>query len=419
MGKDLNGKELGEGLCQRKNGSYCARYNDRFGKRMYLYDSDLKSLRNRLVKAKYEDIERLNVVDADCTLNEWFEKWMFTYKQDTVRENTKTTYTRIYRQHIKERMGMLPISEITHFQVQNLINAMKKDNLGWEMQNKARIILVDMFNKAMIDGFVRKIPARGVRLSNKPKDERRVLTKDEQADFLECAAGTFYHNLFVVAVNTGLRPGELYALTWDDVDLERKTISVSKTLVYQEYLDDDGKQFHMEEPKTKMSKRLVPINSYCEKALKKQYIQKRIIARKDIRPTAFPDLLFTTRFNTPLNAQVYLQAIEKVVDEINVMRDNADMFERFSGHTFRHTFATRCIEAGIQPKTLQTYLGHATLQMTMDLYVHTTDEHMFCEMELLENELGRLHESDSTDNKYLKEAKAESKLVRFKEIRTA
>jgi len=60
------------------------------------------------------------------------------------------------------------------------------------------------------------------------------------------------------------------------------------------------------------------------------------------------------------------------------------------GHTFRHTFATRCIEAGVQPKTVQEYLGHATLQMTMELYVHVTDDFKQQEMDKLENALDKL-----------------------------
>ena len=70
--------------------------------------------------------------------------------------------------------------------------------------------------------------------------------------------------------------------------------------------------------------------------------------------------------------------------EINLQRDVTDMFPRFSAHTFRHTFATRCIEAGIQPKTVQKYLGHTSLQMTMDLYVHVTDDYKQQEMKKLE-----------------------------------
>lgn len=98
----------------------------------------------------------------------------------------------------------------------------------------------------------------------------------------------------------------------------------------------------------------------------------------------FADLLFVTKFNTPICATVYNDAIVRIIDEINLQRDETELMPRFSAHTFRHTFATRCIEAGVLPKTLQKYLGHATLQMTMDLYVHVTDEFKQTELKKLE-----------------------------------
>ena len=98
----------------------------------------------------------------------------------------------------------------------------------------------------------------------------------------------------------------------------------------------------------------------------------------------FQDLLFTTKFNTPLNSQIVCDAIDRIVKEINLTRDVTDEMEVFSAHCFRHTFATRCFEAGIQPKTVQTYLGHATLQMTMDLYTSVLEEHKMSEMNKLE-----------------------------------
>ena len=81
---------------------------------------------------------------------------------------------------------------------------------------------------------------------------------------------------------------------------------------------------------------------------------------------------------------LYSAAIDKIVDEINLMRDSLDQMETFSGHTFRHTFATRCFEAGIEPKTVQSYLGHASIKMTMDLYTSVMPQKKKSDMEKLE-----------------------------------
>ena len=196
MGKDLKGKELGENISQRKDGRYCARYVDRFGKRKSIYDNNLKELKQRLRQAIYEDEKKINVIDDKITLDEWFEKWMDIYKNPVIRPSTKRHYEHIYKKHISQR------------QIKSLIN--KLDDMGyqWETQNKTRVILTDLFERALEDDFVRKNPARGVRLAKNKPNERFILSVEEQTEFFECSAGTFYDNLFVVAVNTGLRPGE-------------------------------------------------------------------------------------------------------------------------------------------------------------------------------------------------------------------
>lgn len=169
-----------------------------------------------------------------------------------------------------------------------------------------------------------------------------------------------------------MRPGELFALQLSDIDLDAGFVDVNKTLVYQKYLTDSGKTFHVEPPKTKQSYRKVPINSICHTYLEEQLKLKEVISQK--RPKQKNNYLFVTKFNTPLNSQIYSDAIKAVIRQINITRSFDEQFELFSGHTFRHTFATRCFENGVDAKVVQSYLGHASLKMTMDLYTHVTDD---------------------------------------------
>ena len=114
------------------------------------------------------------------------------------------------------------------------------------------------------------------------------------------------------------------------------------------------------------------MNSECVKYMEKQLELKEVLAKK--RPKEQNDYLFVTKFNTPLNSQIYSDAIRAVIREINIMRSVENEMPNFSGHTLRHTFATRCFEAGVEAKVVQSYLGHASLKMTMDLYTHVTDD---------------------------------------------
>ena len=157
--------------------------------------------------------------------------------------------------------------------------------------------------------------------------------------------------------------------------------------MYQKFDGDEKKEFHVDPPKTRTSERTIPINSICKSALIDQIRQKKIIYFKAAKETELQDCLFTTKYNTPLNSVLYSETIKRIVDEINLTRDPLEQMPRFSGHTFRHTFATRCFEAGISPKTVQTYLGHATLQMTMDLYTSVLEEKKQDDMKLFEQSL--------------------------------
>ena len=405
MGKDLKGKELGTGLSQRKNGVYQARFVDRYGNRKSIYDRHLRELKNKLNSGIYEDKKQINVIDEKITLDEWYEKWIKIHKYNVIRINTKCQYDRVYKKHISPVLGKIKLSKITQLQIRDLLNNLDKNEYGYSTQSRVKIMLQDIFDKALIDNFVSKNPCKGIKLKKCETEERRVLSRDEQNEFFECCKGTFYDNLFVVAINTGLRLGEICGLKWSDINFDKNEISVERTLLYQKLDGDSKKTFHFGPPKTKTSKRKVPINKQCEIALKKQYIQSNVIkGRLHAKPLdGFSELLFTTKYATPINAQIYCDAIKRIVDEINLIRDDLEQMETFSGHCFRHTFATRCFEAGIQPKTVQKYLGHATLQMTTDLYTHVLNEQSKNDMAKFETEMEKIYnEYDEVVNTRLK-----------------
>lgn len=378
MGKDLKGKELGVGITQRKDGLYQGRYKDRFGKYKTIYNKKLGDLRKELAIA-VADNQLYTSVRDEIKLDDWFKRWVDVYKKKSVRPNTLREYTHIYNKNISPFFGNRNINSIVKSDIQQLIDKIADDNYKYERQNKIKVILNDMFSRAIEDDLMIRNPTKGVKLRADKEFKAFALTVEQQIEFLEASKGTFYDNLYNVAVNTGLRPGELFALTLDDIHFDEGYIDVNKTLVYQKYLDDECKTFHIEPPKTKQSYRQVPINSECLKYLEKQFELKDIVKHK--RPKEQNNYLFVTSCNTPLNSQIYADSIKTIVKQINLTRSFDDEFPIFSGHTLRHTFATRCFEAGVQPKVVQSYLGHATLKMTMDLYTHVTEERAAVDIE--------------------------------------
>ena len=294
MGKDIKGKELGKGIAQRKDGRYCGRYADRFGIRREVYDSNLAKLRQKLTIAIYDDINHRNTTNSSITLSEWYHEWMDIHKYKVIRDSTKLYYETVFRKHIEPTLGKYKLKDITQLEIRKLIKALDVQGYKFETQNKVRIMLTDMYDKAIIDDLTYKNPARGIKIVRDEEKQIRFLTRKEQTEFFDCSKGTFYDNLFVVAVLTGLRQGELCALTWDDVDFENKEISVSKTLLYQKLEGDEKKEFHIHPPKTKTSYRKVPINKQCELALKKQFVQRNhIMSKTSTKPVkGYENLLF-------------------------------------------------------------------------------------------------------------------------------
>ena len=407
MGKDLKGNEIGRGIKQIKTGTYEARFYDRTGRRVSLYDKNLSKLKRRL------EVERSRVDNptplksgGELKLDEWFEKWLNIYKHNMIAPSSKRIYSQVFETLISPVLGDMSLQQISSINVRFLVNDLYDRGYSHSTLNKVKVPLVDMLDKALLDDLVWKNVARGIKLPKSEDVERRVLTRDEQLSFLETAKGTYYYNLYVTALNTGLRIGEIAALTPKDIDFETKKIHVTKTLTYEKLEGDSKKTFHLGPPKTEKSKRDVPLTKECEMALKKQYMQNNIVKSKlQCHPIeGLKDLVFCTSRNGPINPEVVVDDIDRILRQINIMRDDTDQFERFSFHTFRHTFATRCFEAGMEPKAIQEILGHASLQMTMDLYTHVTDDKRRSEISKFEKTMFDLEESrESLDEQKYRE----------------
>ena len=377
MGKSLNGKELGKGISQRKDGLYQGRFVNRFGKKQTVYAKTLNEVRQKLRNEQYEDEKSLNVVTKDVTLDEWYQIWMDTCKKNC-RESTKTTYAGHYLR-VQKALGWRKLTALNLIIIQQPINELDTDS---ERKNSKKI-LVDMLDKAIDSDLLIKNAAKQVNtvISKEEKKERRVLTVSEAELFLSKAADTFYCNLYVLALETGMRIGELMGLQWADIDFNKNVLRVRRSLCY---FRKDGKYvFEWHDTKTHNSKRTIPLTSRALAALKQQRIMRQRILLQHAADTQdeYKDLVFVTRNNRPTQQFIIQECMDVTTRQIQKVHPE---FERFSPHCFRHTFATRAIENGMQPKSLQKILGHGSLQLTMDLYCHVTEDTLFEAMELME-----------------------------------
>lgn len=376
MGKSLKGKELGKNISQRKDGRYQARFINRFGQRQTIYANTLNEIRSKLWEEQYNDTKETNVISNNVTLDEWFKIWLDTCKKGC-RASTKETYT-IHYKRIQADLGWRKITSLNLVVMQDAVNKLCSDNA----RKNSKKILVDMLDKAVDSNLLVKNVAKQINpiITREKKKERRVLSVYETEQFLKYAEGTFYYNLFVLALETGMRIGELCGLAWEDIDFKNKLLHVRHTLCY---FSKDGKYvFERHDTKTDNGERMIPLTDKAFWVLKKQRVRKQEIIFKGKTPLeGYEDLVFVTRNNRPTQQFLIQECMNLIIRRIQ--QDNHS-FETFTPHTFRHTFATRAIENCMQPKVLSKLLGHGQLQITMDLYCHVMEDTLVEEMKKME-----------------------------------
>ncbi|SFR69662.1 tyrosine-type recombinase/integrase [[Clostridium] aminophilum] len=369
MGKDLRGKELGVGIVQQTDGLYAARYTDKHGKRQVKRFKKLQECRQWIADATYID-EHTDIENAtDMIVEAWYEYWI-SIKQKTVRPNTVRNYTERYERNIRNVIGKKLLTEVKPIHCQRIFSDMADAGYKTSTIYQTRITLYNMLEFAKENDVILSNPCKKSVKSDMgaPSEKREALTVENQKRFLNGVVGKSYENQYRFVLQTGLRTGELVGLRWEDIDFENRMMTISRSMEFRHKVGE----WRVGPPKSKSGYRTIPLTDEAIKILRAQKAKNNQIKVINME---WREQVFLSRKGEPVKNSTYDTALFKICDTVGI--------KHFSMHVLRHTFATRCIEGGMLPKTLQKILGHSNIGITMNLYVHITEEEKTKEINLV------------------------------------
>ena len=346
-------------------------YEARFtykGETYVLYNKNLKLLQNELAAKRYEVEHGFFAKESKVTVDSWFHTWMEEYKKNSVKYGTYKVYLDEYKVHIKEPLGRRLLKDVRGEHIQKLFNDMAK-RYSHTTVNLVRVILSGMYTQAVRNGMVLRNPVKNTSIKKKKRKKKiRVMTTEEQNLFMRYSKSSQFCDLYMVALGTGMRSGELRALQWSDIDFDNKIIHVNGTL---KYIAKAKVKYMIDEPKSESSKRdilmLDNLVTVLREHRKRQLATRMLLGDKWRPEPGFESLVFTGGFGRCISENALYQDMKKIIVQI---REDGHVFGAHTPHSLRHTFATRGFERGIPPKVMQEILGHKSITMTLDIYSH-------------------------------------------------
>lgn len=387
--KDNKGRVLKEGESQRKDGSYDYRWRTIQGKRHSVYAKTLEELREKEQEIQRDKNDGIRTEAKNTTLNDIFDLWIKLKKG--LKDNSFQNYQYMYHMFVYPDFGMRKVMQIKKSDVRRFYNMLSDERqLKTATIDNIHTVLHQVLDLAVEDNYLRNNPSDNAlkelkQAHNMDSEKKRALTYDEQQVFIEFLKNSRLYNhwlpIFSVMLETGLRVGEIIGLRWEDVDFDKKTISINHTVVYYNHAKN-GCYYNIHTPKTKAGIRTIPMTENVIVLLQKEKeYQKLLEITCQMTIDGYTDFIFLNRYGKVHNQATLNKALRRIMRDCNQemlakagSQKDITLLPRFSCHILRHTFTTRLCEAGVNVKVIQDMLGHADISTTLNIYADATKD---------------------------------------------
>lgn len=390
--KDLRGRSLRKGEVQRASDKrYMYTYTDPLGRRKFIYANDLTQLREKEEKLLKDQLDGLDIyVAGKATLNETFDRYIST--KYNLRESTRSSYLYTYDHYVRDTFGLKRIAEIKYSDVlQFYYHLLNQQGISLGTLDSVHCLLHPTFQLAVRDEIIRKNPTDGVmkeisRESGKNRGVRHALTIEQQRCFMEYIANhpIYYHwwPMFTILLGTGCRIGEALGLRWQDLDFEKRVISINHSLVYYPANGSNKCVLRVSLPKTDAGIRTIPMLDIVKDAFEMLYEEQKENGFNETEIDGMTGFIFCNRFGSVPNPQTVNHTIKRIANNYNAdevvraKKEHRDpiILPNFSCHHLRHTFCTRLCENETNLKVIQSIMGHKNIETTLDIYAEATEK---------------------------------------------
>lgn len=354
----------------RKVGQIIARGERRWLVRVYLgrdRETRTRTYHNRTIygslryaqafltrKLHERDLSR-GVEGLQCTVDEFLDHWLKTAVKPKVRGKTYSDYAAMLRRYIRPAIGARILASLSPLEIQAAYQIMVDRKLSARTIRYAHGVLRAAIRQAIRWQLLLADPTQGVQLPSPQCREMSVLTTEQARLFLRAALHSPHACLFAVALTTGMRPSEYLGLCWRDIDWDRGTVSIVRTLHKHEG------QWTFTDTKRVRSRRVVKLQTWVLKLLGK--LKDKDEATGETCDAAFADLIFAKAHGEPINEEYLVKKhFKPLLREAGL--PNIRLYD------LRHTSATLALTVGVAPKVVSEQLGHASAAFTLDTYSH-------------------------------------------------